>query len=79
MLIAGNLDYERQTAHQIKVLAVDRAKEGRVNTGTAVILVRVQDVEDRPPEFLRVTPVARIAENSPVGTVVLQGTNLTHI
>ncbi|XP_066258040.1 cadherin-23 isoform X2 [Euwallacea similis] len=70
--LIGSLDYEKQTAHQVKVLAVDRAKEGRINTGTAVILVRVQDVEDRPPEFVRVTPVARIAENSLVGSVVLQ-------
>ncbi|XP_066157175.1 cadherin-23 isoform X2 [Euwallacea fornicatus] len=70
--LIGSLDYEKQTAHQVKVLAIDRAKEGLINTGTAVILVRVQDVEDRPPEFVRVTPVARIAENSLVGSVVLQ-------
>ncbi|CAG9764225.1 unnamed protein product [Ceutorhynchus assimilis] len=70
--LIGSLDYEKQTVHQVKVLAVDRAKEGRVNTGTAIVLVRVLDVEDRPPEFIRVTPIARITENSPVGTTVLQ-------
>ncbi|KAL1490790.1 hypothetical protein ABEB36_013427 [Hypothenemus hampei] len=70
--LVGSLDYEKQTAHQIKILAVDRAKEGRVNTGTAVILVKVQDVEDRPPEFVRVTSIVRIPENSPVGSTVLQ-------
>lgn len=76
--ILGSLDYEKQTVHQVKVLAVDRAKEGRVNTGTAVILVKVLDVEDRPPEFLRVVPISRIAENSPIGSTVLQGeVNLT--
>lgn len=70
---AGALDYERQIVHQLKILAIDRAKEGRVNTGTAAILVKVEDVEDQPPEFVRVTPVARIEENSPIGTSVLQG------
>uniref|UniRef100_A0AAR5PBK0 Cadherin domain-containing protein n=1 Tax=Dendroctonus ponderosae TaxID=77166 RepID=A0AAR5PBK0_DENPD len=70
--LIGSLDYERQTVHQVKVLAVDRAKEGRVNTGTAVILVKVLDVEDRPPEFVRVVPISRIAENSPIGSTVLQ-------
>ncbi|XP_023311794.1 cadherin-23 [Anoplophora glabripennis] len=72
--LIGALDYERQTVHQLKILAIDRAKEGRVNTGTAAILVKVEDVEDQPPEFVRVTPVARIEENSPIGTSVLQVT-----
>lgn len=61
--------------HQLKVLAVDRAKQGRVNTGTAALLVKVEDVEDQPPEFVRVTSVARVAENAPIGTSVLQGTS----
>lgn len=31
------------------------------------------DVEDQPPEFVLAPPVTRISEDSPVGTVVLQG------
>lgn len=69
----GYLDYEKQTIHQVKVLAIDRAKEGKINTGTAVILVKVEDIEDQPPEFISVTSVARIEENSPIGTPVVQG------
>ncbi|KAJ8972931.1 hypothetical protein NQ317_011741 [Molorchus minor] len=72
--LIGSLDYEKQTVHQLKILAVDRAKEGRINTGTAAFIVKVEDVEDQPPEFLRVPPVARIEENSPIGTSVLQVT-----
>lgn len=53
---------------------MDRAKQGRVNTGTAALLIRVQDIEDKSPEFVRVQPVARIAENAPIGTSILQGT-----
>lgn len=71
--LVGSLDYEKQTLHQLKVLAVDRAKQGRVNTGTAALLIKVQDVEDQPPEFVRVQPVARVPEGTPVGTPILQG------
>lgn len=52
---------------------MDRANQGRVNTGTAAILVKVQDVEDQPPEFVVASPVTRISEDAPVGTSVLQG------
>lgn len=69
----GALDYEKQVLHQLKVLAVDRAKQGRVNTGTAAILVKVQDVEDQPPQFVRMQPVVRIAEDAPVGSTIMQG------
>lgn len=71
--LIGKLDYEKRTLHQLRVLAVDRAKQGRVNTATAPLLINVQDVEDRPPEFIRVTPVARVAEDAKIGTSVLQG------
>lgn len=55
------------------MLAVDRAKQGRVNTGSATLLIKVEDIEDQPPEFVRVQPVVRVAEDAPIGTTVLQG------
>lgn len=61
----------RPPAHQ--VLAVDRAISGRVNTGTAAIVVRVQDVEDQPPQFIQAPPVTRIPEDIPVNSGVLEG------
>ncbi|KAK5649206.1 hypothetical protein RI129_000235 [Pyrocoelia pectoralis] len=70
--LIGNLDYEKQTLHQLKILAIDRAKQGRVNTGTAALVVKVQDVEDQPPEFVRVQSVARVTEDAPIGTSVSQ-------
>nr|XP_022904889.1 cadherin-23 [Onthophagus taurus] len=70
--LIGSLDYERQTLHQVKVLAIDRAKQGRINTGTAAVVIKVEDVDDRPPEFVRVLPVARISEGVPIGTAVMQ-------
>lgn len=71
--LTKQLDYERKSLYQLRVLAVDRANQGRVNTGTAAILVKVQDVEDQPPEFVVATPVTRISEDASVGTAVLQG------
>ena len=68
-----SLDYEKKSLYQLRVLAVDRANQGPVNTGTAAILVKVKDIEDQPPVFSAINPVTRIQENVPIGTVVLQG------
>lgn len=38
----------------------------------ATILVRVEDAEDEPPIFTRVMSVARVAENAPVGAMVMR-------
>lgn len=73
--VTNSLDYEKKSLYQLRVLAVDRANQGRVNTGTAAILVKVQDVEDQPPEFVVASPVTRIGEDAPIGTSVLQGTS----
>lgn len=70
--LSGKLDYETKSLYQLRVLAIDRANQGPVNTGTAAILVKVKDVEDQPPEFIEVQAVARIPEDAPVGTRVLR-------
>ncbi|XP_036234309.2 cadherin-23 isoform X2 [Bactrocera oleae] len=70
--LTGELDYETKSLYQLRVLAVDRANQGPVNTGTAAILVKVIDVGDQPPEFVQVQAIARIAENVDIGTRVLQ-------
>ncbi|SPP80357.1 cadherin-23 [Drosophila guanche] len=66
------LDYESKSLYQLRVLAIDRANQEPVNTGTAAILIKVKDIEDQPPEFVEVQAVARIAEDAPVGTRVLR-------
>ncbi|XP_063244010.1 cadherin-23 [Bacillus rossius redtenbacheri] len=70
--LVGQLDYERKFLYQLRVLAVDRANNDRVNTGTAAIVVKVQDVEDQPPEFVVASPVTRVSEDARIGTSVLQ-------
>jgi cadherin 23 len=68
--LVGDLDYERQTIHQLRILATDRANFGRVNTATTGLLIRVQDIEDNPPNFVIVPSVTRIAEDVPTFTEV---------
>lgn len=65
-----SLDYERKSLYQIKVLAIDRANQGRINTGTAAIVVKVTDLEDNGPEFVSQSPVTRISESIPKGSYV---------
>ena len=69
-LITGDLDYEKQSLHQLRIVAKDRANFGRVNSATTGILIRVQDIEDKAPEFVSVPSVTRIAEDVPTFTEV---------
>lgn len=65
-----SLDYERKSLYQLKVLAIDRANQGRINTGTAALVVKVKDLEDQGPEFVSQSPVTRISESIPKGSHV---------
>jgi len=67
------LDYDRKFLYQLKVIAMDRSNTGQVNTAINPILVEVIDREDRPPEWLVVPSVTRIAEDVAKGSFVLQG------
>ncbi len=72
--VVEELDYEQKSVYQLQVLARDRAANfGQVNTATAAILVRVEDVADQPPVFVSVPGVTRIAENVPRFTEVSCG------
>ena len=68
--LIGDLDYEKQKLHQLRIVAKDRANFGRVNSATSAILIKVQDIEDKNPEFVQVPSVTRIAEDVPTFTEV---------
>uniref|UniRef100_T1KWL6 Cadherin domain-containing protein n=2 Tax=Tetranychus urticae TaxID=32264 RepID=T1KWL6_TETUR len=70
--LVGDLDYERRSLYQLKILAIDRAIEGDRHTATATLLVRVEDAEDNPPIFTFVPSVTRIPENLSPGSEVLR-------
>ena len=70
-----SLDYEKQSVYQLKLVAMDRGGfgglgDGKINTATATVLVKVEDVPDRKPEFISVPPVTRIFEGVPKFTKV---------
>ena len=61
------LDYESQSVYQLKVMAMDKGGFGGINgeginTAVASVLVKVEDVEDRTPEFISVPSVTRVSE-----------------
>lgn len=66
------LDFEEKYLYQLQVLAVDRPNAGRRNTGTAAVVVKVEDIEDQPPEFLRVPSVTKVPEDLSPGSRILQ-------
>ena len=71
-----SLDYETQSVYQLKVIAMDRGGFGGfrgdgVNTATAAVLVKVEDVEDKKPEFIQVPSVTRVSEGVPKHTEVM--------
>lgn len=69
--MASNLDFERKSIYQLKVLAIDRAVEEERRTATTALVIQVEDAEDEPPVFTFVPSVTRIAEDLPIGATVL--------
>ena len=66
------LDYEQKILYQLQILAMDRSNTEPVNTGTSTVVIKVEDVEDRLPEFVAVSPVGRISEDAEIGTEVMR-------
>ncbi|XP_060531934.1 cadherin-related tumor suppressor [Cylas formicarius] len=63
------LDREVQDEYQLSLVAMDTGSPPL--TGSGVLRIIVQDVNDHSPEFKRQEYVASVTENSPVGTSVL--------
>lgn len=68
LTVKGGLDYEEKQVYEIKVLAADK---GAVSLSTHCnVVVRVEDVNDNPPEIDITSLSSRIPEDAPPGTVV---------
>ena len=66
------LDYEAKNLHTIVVLAKDQGTSPR--TGSSTVNIRVKDLQDEIPLFTSENYERSVAENSGVGTEVLQVT-----
>ncbi|XP_026049729.1 protocadherin alpha-8-like isoform X23 [Astatotilapia calliptera] len=68
LVVKGRLDYEITQVYEIKVLATDK---GVVALSTLCsVIIRVEDVNDNPPEIEITSFSSRIPEDAPPGTVV---------
>ncbi|EEC14436.1 conserved hypothetical protein [Ixodes scapularis] len=65
------IDRDQGPFGQVIYQLQDRANSGPRHTATAVVLVKVDDVEDQPPVFTQVPPVTRISEDLPLNSMVL--------
>ncbi|XP_035377205.1 protocadherin alpha-8-like isoform X7 [Electrophorus electricus] len=66
--IKGALDFEEKQVYEIKIVASDK---GAVSLSTQCnVLVKVEDVNDNPPEIDVTSLTGRIPEDAPPGTVV---------
>ncbi|NWT14472.1 PCDGE protein, partial [Vireo altiloquus] len=64
------LDREKQSSFELVLMAVDGGDPAR--SGTVQVRINVTDANDNPPVFSKRIYEARVAENLPVGSLVLR-------
>ncbi|NWU88171.1 PCDGA protein, partial [Onychorhynchus coronatus] len=70
LVLEGALDREKQSSFELVLTAVDGGDPAR--SGTVLVRVNVMDLNDNPPVFNKKVYEARVAENLPAGSQVLQ-------
>ncbi|XP_056373112.1 protocadherin gamma-B4-like isoform X47 [Hyla sarda] len=70
LILEQSLDREKQQKYTLILTAFDGGKP--MKTGTASIIIEVQDVNDNFPIFSQDTYRINLIENSPIGSLVLQ-------
>uniref|UniRef100_A0A3Q3VQW5 Cadherin domain-containing protein n=1 Tax=Mola mola TaxID=94237 RepID=A0A3Q3VQW5_MOLML len=70
LVLTQSLDREENAVHNLILTAVDGGVPAR--SGTANIIVKVQDTNDNSPRFDKQTYTINMRENSPSGTLVMK-------
>ncbi|RMB93087.1 hypothetical protein DUI87_30593 [Hirundo rustica rustica] len=70
LVLETALDREKQSSFELVLTATDGGDPAR--SGTVQVRINVTDANDNPPVFSKRIYEARVAENLPVGSVVLQ-------
>ncbi|KAJ7415074.1 hypothetical protein WISP_79830 [Willisornis vidua] len=70
LLLDESLDREKQSSFELVLMAVDGGDPAR--SGTVQVRVNVTDANDNPPVFSKNVYEARVAENQPAGSLILQ-------
>ncbi|XP_077042438.1 protocadherin gamma-B5-like isoform X8 [Agelaius phoeniceus] len=70
LVLERALDREKQSSFDLVLMAVDGGDPAR--SGTVQVLINVTDANDNPPVFSKSLYEARVSENLPAGSLVLQ-------
>ncbi|NXP43013.1 PCDGF protein, partial [Leiothrix lutea] len=70
LVLETALDREKQSSFELVLTAVDGGEPAR--SGTVQVRINVTDANDNPPVFSKRVYEARVAENLPVGSLVLR-------
>ncbi|XP_068133858.1 protocadherin gamma-B1-like isoform X40 [Hyperolius riggenbachi] len=70
LVLEKPLDREKQNTYELLLTVVDGGKPPK--TGTALVNIRVHDVNDNFPKFNKDTYKINLNENTPIGSLVLQ-------
>ncbi|XP_066053532.1 protocadherin gamma-B5-like [Chamaea fasciata] len=70
LVLERALDREKQSSFELVLMAVDGGDPAR--SGTVQVHINVTDANDNPPVFSKSIYEARVAENLPVGSLVLR-------
>lgn len=65
--VSGRLDYDTRNAYHIEIIALDGGSPSL--TGTATLMIKVENDNNKPPYFVPSTQRADVTEDSQVGTV----------
>ncbi|XP_075697796.1 cadherin-23 isoform X1 [Rhinoderma darwinii] len=67
-----NLDRETMASYSLILEAIDNGPAGNRKTGTATVLVKVLDINDNRPIFLKSSYEATVSENIPESSIIVQ-------
>ncbi|XP_053092854.1 protocadherin alpha-2 isoform X11 [Pangasianodon hypophthalmus] len=70
LVLQKALDREKQPVIRLTLTAIDGGKPPR--SGTAIIVIKVVDVNDNTPTFSKQLYKVRVSENTPVGTTLIK-------
>ncbi|XP_039474082.1 protocadherin alpha-2-like isoform X12 [Oreochromis aureus] len=68
IIVKGNLDYEENTAYELRVRATDQGSSPR--SGYSKVLLEIVDVNDNAPQISVTSLMSPVKENAEIGTVV---------
>ncbi|XP_039872404.1 protocadherin alpha-2-like isoform X30 [Simochromis diagramma] len=68
IIVKGNLDYEENTAYELRVRASDQGASPR--SGYSKVLLEIVDVNDNAPQISVTSLMSPVKENAEIGTVV---------